>query len=163
MIPISIYKIDRLITCSPILLFVTIESTRRSRQNIVELSVLTLKFWFASDIKAGISCTWTEEFSSILYIRTEIASNEDRYRYPLGRSQWLRGLKHEQSSPARTMGSWVRIAHEAWMSVCAFILCLCCSVCKQQPYDGLITRPRSFIDCIYRSRNWESGQGPQGL
>jgi hypothetical protein len=26
------------------------------------------------------------------------------------------------SSPARTLGSWVRISHEAWMSVCAFIL-----------------------------------------
>jgi hypothetical protein len=46
------------------------------------------------------------------------------------RSQWLRGLRHELSSPARTLGSWVQIPLEAWMSVCAFLLCLCCSVCR---------------------------------
>jgi hypothetical protein len=45
------------------------------------------------------------------------------------RSQWPRGLRHEQSSPAQTLGSWVRIPTEAWMSVRVF-LCLCCSVCE---------------------------------
>jgi hypothetical protein len=35
-----------------------------------------------------------------------------------GRSQWPRGLKHELSSPAQTLGSWFRIPHKAWMSVC---------------------------------------------
>jgi hypothetical protein len=44
------------------------------------------------------------------------------------RSQWPRGLRHEPSSPARTLGSWVQISLKAWMSVCAFILCLCCPV-----------------------------------
>jgi hypothetical protein len=39
------------------------------------------------------------------------------------RSQWPRGLRHEISSLARTLGSWVRIPLETWMS--AFILCLC--------------------------------------
>jgi hypothetical protein len=37
-------------------------------------------------------------------------------------SQWPRGLRHEQSSLARTLGSWFRIPPEAWMSV--FILCV---------------------------------------
>jgi hypothetical protein len=47
------------------------------------------------------------------------------------RSQWPRGLRHELSSLARTLASWARIPFEAWMSVlCAFILCLCCSVCR---------------------------------
>jgi hypothetical protein len=33
------------------------------------------------------------------------------------RSQWPSGLRHEMSSPAWTLGSWVRIPLEAWMSV----------------------------------------------
>jgi hypothetical protein len=39
------------------------------------------------------------------------------------RSQWPRGIRRELSSLPRTLGSWVRIPLEAWMSV--FILCLC--------------------------------------
>jgi hypothetical protein len=31
--------------------------------------------------------------------------------------QWQLGLRHELSSPIRTLGSWVRIPLEAWMSV----------------------------------------------
>jgi hypothetical protein len=45
----------------------------------------------------------------------------------ISRSLWPRGLGHELSSPAWTLGSWVRIPLESWMSVCAFILC--CHVC----------------------------------
>jgi hypothetical protein len=40
--------------------------------------------------------------------------------YLSGRSQWPRGLRHEPVSPARTLGSWVRIPLEAWMSVCVY-------------------------------------------
>jgi hypothetical protein len=36
------------------------------------------------------------------------------------RSQWPRGLRHELSSPAQTLGSWVRIPLEAWMSGCVY-------------------------------------------
>jgi hypothetical protein len=39
-------------------------------------------------------------------------------RKEMFRSQWPRGLRHEMCSPARTLGSWVRIPLEAWMSVC---------------------------------------------
>jgi hypothetical protein len=46
------------------------------------------------------------------------------------RSQWPCSLRHKPSSPARTLGSWVRIALEAWMSVCLFCLCLCCPACR---------------------------------
>jgi hypothetical protein len=47
------------------------------------------------------------------------------------RSQWPRGLRHVLSSLARKLGSWVRIQLEAWKSLlCAFILCLCCSMCR---------------------------------
>jgi hypothetical protein len=44
------------------------------------------------------------------------------------RSQWPRGLRHELSSLARKLGSCVRIPFKAWMSVYAFIPCLCCPV-----------------------------------
>jgi hypothetical protein len=43
-----------------------------------------------------------------------------------GRSEWPRGLRHEMSSPVRTLGSWVRIPLKAWISVCVcsvFVLC----------------------------------------
>jgi hypothetical protein len=42
--------------------------------------------------------------------------------YSIGRSQRPRGLKHELSSLARMLGSWVRIPLKAWMFECAFIL-----------------------------------------
>jgi hypothetical protein len=31
-----------------------------------------------------------------------------------------RDLRSEPSSPPRTLGSWVLIPHEAWMSVCVY-------------------------------------------
>jgi hypothetical protein len=40
------------------------------------------------------------------------------------RSQWTRGLRHELSSPVRTLGPWIRITLKAWISVGAFILCV---------------------------------------
>jgi hypothetical protein len=42
--------------------------------------------------------------------------------YAMGgrRSQWPRGLMHEMSSTARTLGSWVRIPLEAQMPLWAY-------------------------------------------
>jgi hypothetical protein len=77
-----------------------------------------------------------------------------------GRSQWPRGLRHELSSLARTLGSWVWIPLKALVSVCAFILCLCCPVCGWRPCDGLNPRPRSPTVCVERLRNWRRGKGP---
>jgi hypothetical protein len=39
------------------------------------------------------------------------------YNSVLSRSQWPHGLRHEPSSPAQTLGSWVRIPLEAYISV----------------------------------------------
>jgi hypothetical protein len=36
------------------------------------------------------------------------------------RSRWPRGLRHELSSLARTLESWLRIPLKAWVSVCSF-------------------------------------------
>jgi hypothetical protein len=41
-----------------------------------------------------------------------------------GRPQWPSGLGHKLSSPAQTLGAWVRIQLEAWMSVCVYSLCV---------------------------------------
>jgi hypothetical protein len=38
----------------------------------------------------------------------------------MGRSQWPRGLRHEMSSPACTLGLWVRIPLQAWMFDCFY-------------------------------------------
>jgi hypothetical protein len=60
-------------------------------------------------------------------------------------SQWPRGLRHVQSSTARTMESWVWIPLEACMCVHVF---LCCAVLRRWwPCDGLIPRPRSPTKC----------------
>jgi hypothetical protein len=45
-------------------------------------------------------------------------------KFQMSRSQRPRGLRHEVSSPAQTLGSWVQIPLKAWMF--AFILRLCC-------------------------------------
>jgi hypothetical protein len=42
----------------------------------------------------------------------------------LCRSQWTHGVRHELSSSARTLGSWVRIPLEAWVSVCVYSVCV---------------------------------------
>jgi hypothetical protein len=38
------------------------------------------------------------------------------------RSQWSHDLKNEMSSPAQTLGSWVRIPLEAWMSASLYLM-----------------------------------------
>jgi hypothetical protein len=39
---------------------------------------------------------------------------------PLCRLQWPRRLRHELSSLAPTLGSWVEIPLKAWVSVCVY-------------------------------------------
>jgi hypothetical protein len=70
------------------------------------------------------------------------------YIYIRNQSQWTRELKHKLLSPVQTLVSWVLTPLEARMRVCEFILCLCCSVCRQRLCDGLIPRPESPIDCV---------------
>jgi hypothetical protein len=59
-------------------------------------------------------------------------------------SEWPRGLRHELSPPAQTLGSWVRIPLKAWIFVCVYsVFVLSCL-----PWDGLIPRTRSPTDCV---------------
>jgi hypothetical protein len=69
-------------------------------------------------------------YSSTLKIKTICSSetsvdfhrNTRRY-IAEGRSQWSRGQRHEPSSPASTLESWVRIPLVVWMSMCVYSVC----------------------------------------
>jgi hypothetical protein len=50
----------------------------------------------------------------------------------------ITGLRYEQSSPSLTLGLWVRIPLELWMSVCIYSVCVYVAA-----LHGLIPRPRS--------------------
>jgi hypothetical protein len=66
-------------------------------------------------------------------------------------SQWLRGLRHEPPSAARTMGSLVRIPLEAWM-FCLRLFCVCVVLCVG---NGLATGwspVQGFLQTVYRTK-----------
>jgi hypothetical protein len=56
----------------------------------------------------------------LVYARYNIGYFEYPIVPPRHRSQWPRSLRRELSSPSWTLGSWVRIALEACMSVCVY-------------------------------------------
>jgi hypothetical protein len=74
-------------------------------------------------------------------------------------SQWPRGLRHELSTPAKTLGSWVRIPLEAWLFVCIYSVFVlsCVQVAALRRADP--PSKESYWLCI-RLSNWKSGQGP---
>jgi hypothetical protein len=79
------------------------------------------------------------------------------YRLSLARSrsQWQRSLRDELSSLARTLGSWVRIPLEAWMSVLwTFILCV---------GSGLATDwspVQEVLETVYRTKKLKKRRRP---
>jgi hypothetical protein len=77
------------------------------------------------------------------------------------RSQWPRGLRHEPSTPARTLGSWVRIPLKAWMSVCFYSVFMLFCVQVAALRRAYPPSKESYRLCI-GLRNWKSGQGPKG-
>jgi hypothetical protein len=76
------------------------------------------------------------------------------------RSQWPRCLRRELSSLAQTLGKWVRIPLEAWMSVSVYSVFVlsCVYVAALRQADP--PSKESYGLCK-RSRNWKSGQGPR--
>jgi hypothetical protein len=77
----------------------------------------------------------------------------------LGQSQRPRGLKHELSSLARTLGSWVRIPLKARMFMCVYSVFVlsCAQVVTLTRADPL---PKGSYLLYIGLRNWKSGQGP---
>jgi hypothetical protein len=75
-------------------------------------------------------CTrWSWAILMIMVVIFSLSFNLCSHNDVTAKHSGLRGLRHELSSLAQTLGSWVRIPLKAWMSVCAFILFLCYSVC----------------------------------
>jgi hypothetical protein len=91
----------------------------------------------------GIEVTLRHDFHTVLLL--------------LRLSQWPRSLKHELSSPAQTLGSWLRIALEALMSACVYSLFVlfCVPVAALRRADP--TSKESYRLCK-RLRNWKRGQ-----
>jgi hypothetical protein len=67
----------------------------------------------------------------------------------ISRSQYPRRLRHELSSLARTMGSWVQIPLRAWMfGVCIRLFCACAVLCLGSgSCDELVTHYKSPTVC----------------
>jgi hypothetical protein len=90
----------------------------------------------------------------VLLVKHLVISNLRR-----SRSQWPRGLKHELSSLARTLGSWVWIPLKGWIFY-ARLFCVCFVLCVGR---GLAT-DWSPVQTVYRLciglNNWKSGQDP---
>jgi hypothetical protein len=73
------------------------------------------------------------------------------FKHPVieqGRSQWPRGLRHELCSPARTLGSWVRISFEAWMSV--YFYSVCVVLCVGSGLAMCRTHVQGVLPTVYR-------------
>jgi hypothetical protein len=76
------------------------------------------------------------------------------------RSQRPRGLRHELSSPAQTLGSWVRIPLEAWMYVyiySVFVLS-CVQVAALRLADP---HTRSPTDSVQDQETEEAAKAPK--
>jgi hypothetical protein len=53
-------------------------------------------------------------------VNKELSYTSSRSQWP----RWPRGLRHEMSSLARTLGSWVLIPLKAWMFVYVYSVCV---------------------------------------
>jgi hypothetical protein len=75
------------------------------------------------------------------------------------RSQWAHWLRHELSSLARMLGSWVRIPLKVWMSVCAYsvFVLFCVYVAALRRADP--PSKESYRLCI-GLKSWKSVKGP---
>jgi hypothetical protein len=76
-----------------------------------------------------------------------------------GRSERPRGLRHELSSPAQSLGSWYRITLEARMSVRVYSVFVLSGVQVEALRRAELPFKESYRLCK-RSRNLKIGQGP---
>jgi hypothetical protein len=86
------------------------------------LSYVVIFLWMIlllqESMQAGVYhiCLQCDYYASIV-----LQNSNSLYWAKLSRSQWPRGLRHELSSPARTLGSWVRIPLQIYVYF-AFVL-----------------------------------------
>jgi hypothetical protein len=71
--------------------------------------------WLAASVRLGLGCTTCETLIRLLTFPALHTVRADHSGRP-------HGLRHEMSSPARTLGSWVRIPLKAWKFVCIYSL-----------------------------------------
>jgi len=82
----------------------------------------------------GSSCCFSALY--VIYTFGFCIRNLSYIIFPLGRSQWPRGLR-SRSAAARLLRSWVRISPGAWIFFC----CECCVLSGRGLCDELITCP----------------------
>jgi hypothetical protein len=75
------------------------------------------------------------------------------------RSQWPPGLRHKLSSPAQTLGSWVRIPLEAWMYVCVYSVCVV--LCVGSGLSTGWSPIQGVLPTVNRITKLKSDQGPK--
>jgi hypothetical protein len=80
--------------------------------------------------------------------------------YTYSRTQWTRGQRHEPSWPARTLGSWVRIPLEAWMSMCVYSVCV--RLCVGSDLRRADPPSKESYRLCIGLRNRKTDQGPKG-
>jgi hypothetical protein len=98
--------------------------------------------------------TWVSELlcSPLLPRNTGLCTEIHTNTLMLCQWQRPRCLRHDTSSPARTLESCVRIPLKAWISVCVYSVFVLSCV-GYRPCVGLIPRSRSPTGCL-RLRNW---------
>jgi hypothetical protein len=98
----------------------------------------TCPFWPFGDIVLVLNCKdSTNRQKREIYHTNEFTSL----------SLWPCGLRHEPSSPARTLGSWVHISLETWKCVCVYSVFVLSYVGRWTCY-GLIPCPRITTGCV---------------
>jgi hypothetical protein len=83
--------------------------------------------------------------------------------YVCSRSQWPHDLRHELSSLAPTLGSWVRNPLRAWMfDVLMRLFCVCVFLCLGRgPAKGWSLVQGVLPSVVKWLRNWIIGLGPE--
>jgi hypothetical protein len=122
---------------------VALKSVRSQRMRTVLLNVLAKgkldSAASSSENKNTALGAATVRLRAIFHNITLVHYVVSAYFTQKGRSEWPLSLKR-----------WGRQfeSHSGHGCLCAFILCLCCPVCRQRPCNGLIPRPRNPAHCV---------------
>jgi hypothetical protein len=76
------------------------------------------------------------------------------------RSQRSRGLRHELSSLARTLGSLVRILLKAWMFVFVRLFCVCAVLCLGSDLATCWSPVQGVLPTVYRIKKLKKRPSP---